>query len=509
MGDDGAAGPTRRVVMAAVGAGLTMGAGEATAASAEINRMGGAALAAAIRERKVSAREAMAACLDRIEAVNPAINAVVSMPPREALMGEAAAADERQARGEALGPLHGLPHAVKDLQAVKGLRFTQGSPIYRDRIAAADSLMAGRLRQAGVIFVGKTNTPEFGLGSHTFNPVFGATHNPYDHGRSAGGSSGGAAAALASRMLPLADGSDYGGSLRNPAGWNNVFGFRPSFGVVPATGPEVWLAGMGVQGPMARSVDDLALLLSVQAGYDPRSPLSLPGDGAAYRQGLDAPVKGRRIGWLGDFAGAVPHEPEVLEVCRAALKTFEALGCQVEEARVEAAVEPAWQAMIRLRAWQQGGPILANYRNLAERPLLKPEAVWEVETGLALSAFDATAASEARTTWSMAVKALFDRFDYLVLPSSQVFPFPVEDRWPRTVAGVEMRTYHEWMKSALLVTLSGCPALVAPAGFGAAGLPIGLQIVGPNRGEVRCLQLAKAYEAATGWTQKRPPADRI
>ncbi len=366
--------------------------------------------------------------------------------------------------------------------------------------------MVERLRKAGVIFVGKTNTPEFGFGSHTFNPVFGATHNPYDHSRSAGGSSGGAAAALASRMLPLADGSDYAGSLRNPAGWNNVYGFRTGYGVVPATGAEVWLTGMGVQGPMARSVEDLALLLSVQAGYDPRSPLSLPGDGAIYRRGLDASVKGRRIGWLGDFGGAVPHEPEVLEVCRTALKAFEALGCLVEEAKIDTPVEPAWQAMIKLRAWQQSGQILANYRNPAQRPLLKPEALWEVETGLSLSAFDITAASEGRTTWSMAVKKLFDRFDYLILPSSQVSPFPVGERWPKTVAGETMRTYHEWMKSPLLVTLSGNPALAAPAGFSAAGLPIGLQIVGPNRGEIACLQLAKAYEAATGWTNKRPPA---
>jgi amidase len=506
MDSDQAEDPTRRAVIAAGAALAATAAGEAMAATAEITRMGGAALAAAIRRKTVSAREAMAACLDQIAAVNPAVNAVVSMPPREALMAAAAEADERHAKGETLGPLHGLPHAVKDLQPVKGLRFTQGSPIYKDRVAAADGLMVERLRKAGVIFVGKTNTPEFGFGSHTFNPVFGATHNPYDHSRSAGGSSGGAAAALASRMLPLADGSDYGGSLRNPAGWNNVFGFRTGFGVVPATGPEVWLPSMGVQGPMARSVEDLALLLSVQAGYDPRSPLSLPGDGSAYRKGLDAPVKGRRIGWLGDFGGEVPHEPEVLELCRAALKTFEALGCVVEEAKVEAAVEPAWQAMIKLRAWQQGGQILANYRNPAERALLKPEAVWEVETALPLTAYDIAAASTARTTWSMAVNRLFGRFDYLVLPSAQLFPFPVEERWPKSVAGHEMRTYHEWMKSALLVTLSGAPALVVPAGFGAAGLPIGLQIVGPNRGEVACLQLARAYEAATGWTEKRPPA---
>jgi amidase len=249
----------------------------------------------------------------------------------------------------------------------------------------------------------------------------------------------------------------------------------------------------------------LALLLSVQAGYDPRSPLSLPGDGAIYRRGLDASVKGRRIGWLGDFGGAVPHDREVLAVCRSALKAFEAVGCVVEDAKIDAPVEPAWQAMIKLRAWQQSAQFLANYRNLAQRSLLKPEALWEVETALSLSAFDITAASEARTTWSMAVKKLFDRFDYLILPSSQVLPFPVEECWPKTVAGEAMRTYHEWMKASLLITLAGNPALAAPAGFGAAGLPIGLQIVGPNRGEVACLQLAKAYEAATGWTSKRPP----
>ena len=509
MGDEQGEDPTRRAVISTGAAvALAASAGAAVAAGSELSHMGGVALAAAIRAKQASAREVMAACLDQIEAVNPAINAVVSMPARETLMAQAGAADELQARGGPLGPLHGLPHAVKDLQPVKGLRFTQGSPIYKDRIAATDSLMVARLRQAGVIFVGKTNTPEFGFGSHTFNPVFGATRNPYDLGRSAGGSSGGAAAALAARMLPLADGTDYGGSLRNPAGWNNIFGFRTGYGVVPAIGPEVWLPSMGVPGPMARSVQDLALLLSVQAGYDPRSPLSLPGDGAVFARPLDASVKGRRIGWLGDFAGQVPHEPEVLDLCRAALSTFQALGCTVEDAKVAAPVEPAWQAMVKLRAWQQGGSILANYRNPAERALLKPEAVWEVETALPLTAFDITAASTARTTWSMAFNALFDTYDYLVLPSSPLFPFPVDERWPTRVAGHEMRTYHEWMMSALLITLAGNPALVAPAGFGAAGLPMGLQIVGPNRGELACLELAAAYEGATRWAERMPPTRR-
>jgi amidase len=500
-------GTTRREIVAATAAAVvTAGAGGAMAAADEITGMGGATLARAIRQRKVSAREAMAAYLDRIEAVNPKVNAIVSMPPRETLMAQAAAADERQAKGEPLGVLHGLPHAVKDLVPVKGLRFTQGSPIYKDRIAALDSAIVERLRKAGVIFIGKTNTPEFGLGSHTFNEVFGPTRNPYDLGRSAGGSSGGAGAALATRMAPLADGSDYGGSLRNPAGWNNVFGFRTSFGVVPGLGPDVWLPSMGTQGPMARSTEDLALLLSVMAGYDARAPLSLPGDGAIYRQPLRTDMKGKRIGWLGDFGGAVPHEPEVLALTASALQPLEAIGCRVEDARIDAPVERAWQAMIQLRAWQQSAGFLASYRDPGQRALLKPEAVWEAETALKLSAVDITAASEIRTAWSAAVRKLFERFDYLVLPSSQVMPFPVTERWPKVVAGRTMRTYHEWMMSALLITLSGCPALVAPAGFSAAGLPIGLQIVGPNRAEVSCLQLSAAYEAATGWTRKRPPA---
>ena len=327
--------------------------------------------------------------------------------------------------------------------------------------------------------------------------------------RSAGGSSGGAAAALASRMLPLADGSDYAGSLRNPAGWNNVFGFRTGFGVVPATGPEVWLPSMGVQGPMARSVEDLALLLSVQAGYDPRSPLSLPGDGAVYRRSLDAPVKGRRIGWLGDFGGEVPHEPEVLDLCRAALKTFEALGLRGRGGESRSAGRAG------LAGHDQAAGLAAGRSDPRRTTAIRPSAPCSSPKRSGRSRrrcrsppTTSPPPPTARTTWSMAVNGLFGRYDYLVLPSSQLFPFPVDERWPKAVAGHEMRTYHEWMKSALLVTLSGNPALVVPAGFGAAGLPIGLQIVGPNRGEIACLQLANAYEAATRWTEKMPPPRR-
>ena len=499
--------PTRRSVVGLVaGAAASAAAGgRAEAVASDVVNMDAVALAGALRAGKLSCVEVMGAYLDHIAVVNPKVNAIVALQDRAGLLAQAREKDAQRARGEALGPLHGLPHAVKDLQPVKGIVSTQGSPILKNFVPTQDSLMVERLRAAGAVIIGKTNTPEFGLGSHTFNPVYGATHNAYDPGRSAGGSSGGAAVGLATRMLPVADGSDYGGSLRNPAGWNNVFGFRTSFGRVPAPGPEVWLPSMGVAGPMARNVPDLALLLSVQAGYDPRAPLSMSGDGSMFRAPLRAEVKGRRIGWLGDLGGYLPYEPGVLEVCRSALKVFETLGCTVEEARPDTAPEPVWEATIRLRGWQQGAPLVAYYEDPAKRALLKPEAVWEIETGLKLSAHDITQASEVRTAWTAAVRKLFARYDYLVMPTAQLFPFAIDERWPREIAGRSMRTYHEWMQGVLLVTMTGCPSLAVPAGFGAQGLPMGLQIIGPNHGEMACLELAHAYDQATRWADRRRP----
>jgi amidase len=388
---------------------------------------------------------------------------------------------------------------------VKGIPMTQGSPILKGFMPPADSVMVERLRKAGAIMIGKTNTPEFGLGSHTYNPVYGVTRNPYDLTRSAGGSSGGAAVALALRMLPVADGTDYGGSLRNPAGWNNVFGFRTSFGRVPADGRDAWLPSMGVVGPMARNVRDLAMLLAVQTGYDARAPLSLEGDGAIFRGGLETDLKGKRIAWVGDFAGYVPYEPGVLEVCKAALKVFETLGCVVEDAQPDYSVDAVWRAFVRLRAWQTGGTLLAFYKDPAKRALMKPEAIYEVESGLKLSAYDITAASAVRTEWYHAVRRFFERYDYFMVPTAQLFAFDADMHWPQEIAGRKMETYHEWMKGVLPVTMAGCPALAVPAGFGAHGLPIGIQIVGPNHAELACLQLAHAYDTATNWAARRPP----
>ncbi|MGH8144026.1 MAG: amidase, partial [Steroidobacteraceae bacterium] len=339
----------------------------------------------------------------------------------------------------------------------------------------------------------------------TYNAVYGATRNAYDHTRSAGGSSGGAAVSLALRMVPLADGSDYGGSLRNPAGWNNVFGFRTSIGRIPSDAPDAWLPSMSVLGPMARNVTDLALLLSVQAGFDARTPLSLDGDGSMFQGHLERDFKGQRIAWVADFGGHTPCEPGVLEACSRALRTFESLGCIVEEAVPDFDIESVWQATIRLRGWQMGAGLLAYYDDPSKGSLLTPEAIYEIETGAKQSAYDISAASIVRSYWSQAVRQFFERYDFFVAPTAQVFPFPIDLHWPREIAGHTMQTYHEWMKGCLLVSMSGAPALAVPAGFSDRGLPIGIQIVAPDRRELDCLQLAYAYESATEATRHLPP----
>lgn len=471
----------------------------------DIVMMDGVTLASTIRARQASCVEVMTAYFDHIEKINPKVNAIVALQDRAGLLAQARERDAQLSRGESMGPLHGFPHAVKDLQPVKGIRTIQGSPIFKDFVPTADNLMVERLRRAGAIIIGKTNTPEFGLGSHTYNPVYGATRNAYDQSRSAGGSSGGAAVALALRMVPVADGTDYGGSLRNPAGWNNVFGFRTSIGRVPADGRDVWLPSIGVVGPMARNTNDLAMLLSVQSGYDAREPLSMDGDGTLFLGRLENDFKGKRIAWAGDFKGYTPYEPGVLDVCTTALKTFESIGCVVEEVLPDYSLDAVWRAFTRIRSWQQGAMLLAYYNDPSRRELLKPEAIFEVESGLKLSAYDIMAASVVRTEWYQALRRFFERYDYFIVPTAQLFPFDVEAHWPQEIAGRKMETYHEWMKAVCLISMSGCPALAVPAGFGSQGLPIGLQIVAPSHREVSCLQLAYAYELATNWTSTRLP----
>jgi amidase len=286
----------------------------------------------------------------------------------------------------------------------------------------------------------------------------------------------------------------------------DVFGFRTSMGLVPGSSQDGWFPSMSVVGPMARNVPDLAMLLSVQAGYDWRVPLSVPGDGAAFQRRLESNLKGKRIAWSADFKGYLPFEPEVLDVCTNALKVFVSMSCTVEEARPDYPIDAVWRAWVTLRAWQSGGGLLACYNDPAKRALLKPEAIYEVESGLKLSAFDITAASEVRTAWHQSVRRLFERYDYFVVPTAQLFPFDANLHWPQEIAGKKMETCHEWMKGVLPVTMSGCPSPAVPAGFGTDGLPMGIQIVGPLHAELGCLQLAYGYDTATNWSTKRLPS---
>ncbi|ACL55539.1 amidase [Methylobacterium nodulans] len=462
-------------------------------------------LAQAIRSRAVSAREVMQAHLDQIARFNPAVTAIVSLRDPELLLAEAEAADRDLAAGRWRGPLHGLPHAVKDTSPAQGMPWTQGSPVFRSRMPEADAPYVARLRQAGAILIGKTNVPEFGLGSHTVNPVFGPTRNAYDPGRSAGGSSGGAAVALALRMLPLADGSDHAGSLRNPAAWNGVLGLRPSPGRVPLRTDEVFLPDLTVAGPMARCTADLGLLLSVMAGPDPRLPQAIQEDPAPFARPQPRDLPGLRVGWLGDCGGHLATEPGVLDLCEQGLAVLEARGARVEPLALGLDPEEVWQAWRVLRAWLAGGAQAPLWRDPQTRAALKPEAAWEVEEGLKLDAFAILEASAMRSRWYAQVLRLFETVDLLALPAAQVFPFPIEEAWPRRIAGRDMDTYHRWMEVTIPATMAGCPAISLPAGRNQGGLPMGLQLIAPHRGEAALLSVAAAYEEATAFDRMLPP----
>ena len=458
------------------------------------------ALSRAIRAGEVSCREVMAATLARIDAVNPGVNAIVNLRGHEVLLREADERDAQLRRGATpegpIGWMHGMPQAIKDLSPTAGIATTLGSPLLRDFVPAHDGLMVQRMKAAGCIVIGKTNVPEFGLGSHTFNEVFGVTRNAYDPGKSAGGSSGGAAVALATRMLAVADGSDFMGSLRNPAAWNNVFGMRPSYGRVPLwPAPDAWVSQMGTEGPMARTVGDLAHLLAVQAGYDARVPLSLDDDpiDPLGLDGLDA--RSVRIGWLGDLAGYLALEPGIRECCEGALVRLQALGCAVEPLRAHFDPSEVWQAWLVWRRWLVAARIAPFLAAAGNRARIKPEALWEYDEARGLGAAEVLAASAGRTRFYQHMLSHFEDCDFLALPCAQVWPFDAVLRWPREIAGRAMDTYHSWMEVAIYATFAGLPCISVPAGFGPAGLPMGLQIIGPPRGDMAVLRIAHAYEA--------------
>ena len=456
-------------------------------------------LASRIRSKDLSAREVMAAHLAQIEAVNPTVNAIVTLLPEKA-MREAGNADDMLARGTPVGSLHGLPVAHKDLVFTRGIRTTFGSPVFRDFVPDENSVIVERLKGAGAITIGKTNTPEFGAGSQTYNEVFGATLNPYDLSKTCGGSSGGAAVALSCGMLPVADGSDMGGSLRNPASFCNVVGFRPSPGRVPVWPDLAAWFPLSVEVPMARTVGDAALMLSAIAGPDPRSPISIDEPGDVFSGSLERDFKGVRIAWSRDLGG-LPVDPEVTEVIEEKLPVFEAFGCRVEEDEPD--LTDADEIFRVWRAWYfqlAFGDLLKNNRHL-----IKDSVVWNIEEGMRLTGPQIGQAERKRTELYHRVRRFMETYEFLVLPVSQVTPFDVRERYVKEINGTKMETYIDWMKSCYHITVTGLPAISVPCGFTRDGRPIGIQIVGRHHHDFDVLQIAHAFEKATETWRQRPP----
>jgi len=476
---------------------------EANELPTDLTDLSASELSSAIRQRLISCVEVMQAYLERIDRYNPVYNAIVSRVDNEILLKQAALADRDLNEGRYSGWLHGMPHAVKDLADAKGLPTSYGSPIYAGSMPEADTLAIARIRAAGAIFIGKTNAPEFGYGSQSYNPVFGATGCAYDPLLTAGGSSGGAACALATHMLPVADGSDMMGSLRNPGAFNNVIGFRPTQGRVPNPEGDVFYDQLSTGGPMGRNAEDTYLLLCTMAGADPRSPLSLRDDVGCSESFTALNLKGLKIGWMADYAGYLPTEPGVLELCEQGLKLLGSEGATIEPCRP--AYDPArlWQTWLTLRHWDMNWA-RDLYDDPAKRALLKPEIQWEVEGALDMTAERVHAAGKARADWFRALLALFDRYDFLALPTAQVFPFPKDTHWPESIQNRKMDTYHRWMEVVIGGTLAGIPVVNVPVGFDERGRPMGMQLLGPFGADRRVLQLALAYENASSFLKQRP-----
>ncbi len=466
-------------------------------------------LSAAIHARQLPCREVMRTYLDRIHRVNPAYNAIVNLARDDVLLDEADACDAELARGHSRGWLHGIPQAIKDTGHALGFPTTFGSTLLKDAMPTQDSTMTARMKAAGCIVIGKTNMPELGLGSHTFNHLFGATPNAWDATVSAGGSSGGAAVALAQRLLPVVDGSDFMGSLRNPAAWNHVFGMRPSQGRVPfVPASDVWIAQLGSEGPMARNVHDLARLLETQAGFDARSPLSIAGGFGPVALPHDTrPLKGLRVAWLGDLRGHLAMEDGILDVNQQALDAMAGEGAIVEAPAPAFDAAEAWRAWLVWRRALVASRVAALLTKPGARDAIKPEALWEHDQAQSLSFVEFAAASEARSRFYARITGMFDSFDVLALPCTQCWPFPIDWRWPKQVGGREMDTYHRWMECTLYATFAGLPAVSVPAGFHANGRwPAGLQLIGPPQGDARLIEIAAAYaHARASLLARRPP----
>ena len=451
-------------------------------------------LARLIHAGKLSAREVMEAFIAQIERVNPKVNALVTFLPERAL-AQAKALDRRKAK-----PLFGgLPIAYKDLVPTKGVRTTFGSPLYADHVPDEDHVLVERLSAAGAILVGKTNTPEFGSGSQTFNKVFGVTRNPYDLTRTCGGSSGGAAVAVACGMLPFADGGDLAASLRNPGNYCNVVGFRPTPGRVPGwPAADAWDT-LSVAGPLGRTVEDAAFLLSAMAGPDPRAPTSLAEPGSLFSRPLKRSFRKVRVAWSRDLGG-LPMDPRVTRVLEGQRAVLEDLGCVVEEAEPDfSGATEAFETQRAVSYLQRFGALLEQHRDQ-----LKDDVIWNIEQGRGLTPEKIARAAALRTALFHRMRTFLETYDFLLCPVNQLPPYPVEEEWPREIAGVALGNYLDWMKSCYYITITSHPAVSVPAGFTPEGLPVGLQIVGRYRDDFGVLQLAHAFEQATGHWKRRP-----
>ncbi|MBS7809162.1 amidase [Variovorax sp. PCZ-1] len=477
----------------------------------EITSFGASHLSQLIYSKQVSCQEVMQASLDRIAVVNPRVNAIVNLRSEEDLLKEAAEHDALLAKGASKGWLHGIPQAIKDIAPSAGLPNTMGSPLLRDFIPKEDGLMVQRMKAAGCIVIGKTNVPEFGLGSHSFNEVFGATRNAYDLSKTAGGSSGGAAVALNTCMLSVADGSDFMGSLRNPAAWGNVFGMRPSQGRVPMwPATDVWINQLGTEGPMARDVASLAALLQTQSGYSPLAPLSIALCADSTPSNGQFGLKNQRIGWLGDMNAHLATEPGVLALCEQALQRMMHEGAHVSPCTLSMPPAQVWEAWSVWRKALVGSRLAPFMLSPSNRDKIKPEALWEYDSAQDLKAAELMRASVSRTAFYQAMLQLFEQHDFLALPAVQVWPFPIEQRWPKEILTAHgaraMDTYHRWMECTIYATFAGLPAISLPCGFSEAGLPMGIQIIGKPQADSDLLALAQAYEATAQDVLQRRPA---
>ncbi len=499
----------RREFLGGAGAlGLAMAMGEKTVSAADLpsdlTGMSASTLSAAIRQRHVSCVEVMQAYLARIHRYNPVYNAIVSMVEDDELIKQAELADQALDKDEYWGWMHGMPHAVKNLANAEGLETSSGSPLFAGTVAQEDDLHIARIRAEGAIFIGKTNTPEFGLGSQSYNPVHGTTRNAYDPNLTAGGSSGGAACGMATHMLPTADGSDMMGSLRNPGAFNNVIGFRPTQGRVPTVpSNDLFYSQLSTDGPMGRSVEDTIRLLDTMAGYDSRAPLSLRDAIPSFDIFRKKNLVGYRIGWLRDYEGYLEMEPGLLALCESSLDGLTEHGAIIDSCKPDYDMARLWQTWLTFRHWSLGNA-KDLYEDPEKRKLLKPEMIWEIEGSFDMPASRVAEAALARSDWYRALHTLFERFDILAIPTAQVFPFPADVHWPKSINRKKMDTYHRWMEVVIGGTLSGLPVVNLPVGFDARGRPMGMQFIGRMGHDRQVLEFAMTYEQVTGHLDKRP-----